>query len=152
LLVTWNCAIFDLFLPKAWVLLLQILIEHDEVEDIWHAWPGPALNHLSPYWEQILPNLLEEVLKRDVSVFPAFPVSNTHVALSSALIASESEDTALLTALSRVGVSIVKPPRHIVDVLRSKHVPVKYVDPQNVRKVLLVRSSLSNFIATINQA
>ncbi|KAJ7481162.1 hypothetical protein B0H11DRAFT_1915712 [Mycena galericulata] len=127
LLVTWNRSIFDEFLPATWSALLRVLIDNKEVDNIWAAWPAldQASTSGSSYWSQILPNLLKRVIDLNLPVFPAFPNTNLptspqiHVALSSALIASEEDDPALLMVLSQIGLTVVKLPGQIRKALPS---------------------------------
>ncbi|KAJ6531217.1 hypothetical protein B0H19DRAFT_1384430, partial [Mycena capillaripes] len=134
-LVTWNQCIFHDFLPAAWSRLLLTLVEEGEVEDVWSAWP--TLEHVNDYWKEILPNLVDQVLASELRVFPTFPQGKTHVSLSSALIASPDEKTAILVSLSRVGLSIVQPPCHIHGVLCTSSRSVTFLHPASVRKALL---------------
>ncbi|KAF7363912.1 hypothetical protein MSAN_01049300 [Mycena sanguinolenta] len=114
LLVTWNRAIFDEFLPTTWAALLHTLVKQNEIVDIWSAWPTDITNE---YWRLILPNLMKRVLDLDLPVFPVFPNANIHVSLSSAFLCSESYDVAVLKALAKVGLAIVKIPQHLHDAL-----------------------------------
>ncbi|KAJ7024298.1 hypothetical protein C8F04DRAFT_1239748 [Mycena alexandri] len=133
-LVTWNQAVFQEFLPAAWSRLLRILIAEGELENVWLAWP--TSDHVNDYWNQILPNLTAKILASDLAVFPKFGNSEAHVALSSGLVASPSDNTDVLMSLSRVGLSIVRPPPHIQDVLRAKS---DLLHPNSVRNELLSR-------------
>ncbi|KAJ7161504.1 hypothetical protein C8R43DRAFT_1105134 [Mycena crocata] len=139
LLVTWNESIFDKFLPAAWGSLIRILVEQGELEDTWSAWPtsGPV----NDYWKKILPNLINYVVDLDLTVFPILSDAKTHVPLSSALVAAVSDDSEVLMALSRVGLSIIQPPRHIHNVLRSRPQFNFFLNPVAVRQALLTRIS-----------
>ncbi|KAJ7461551.1 hypothetical protein FB451DRAFT_1497484 [Mycena latifolia] len=149
LLVTWNRSIFDIFLPATWSALLRILVEQNEVENIWSAWP--ALSHAntngSSYWSEILAKLVEHVLRIDLPIFPTFPSIQPHVSLSSAFIASEDDDIATLLALSKVGLSIVKPPVHIREALRVHPTALKFLHPATVREALLRLIPALNLVA-----
>ncbi|KAJ7172036.1 hypothetical protein C8R46DRAFT_1190033 [Mycena filopes] len=133
-LVAWNRAVFQEFLPAAWSQLLRILVEEGELKNAWLAWP--TSDHVNDYWKEILPNLMNKVLASDLAVFPAYDKSGTCVELSSALIASPSDNKDVLMALSRVGLSVVQPPQHIQDVLRSRP-GLTFLDPDSVRIELL---------------
>ncbi|KAJ7161471.1 hypothetical protein C8R43DRAFT_336009 [Mycena crocata] len=148
LLVTWNRSIFDEFLPATWAALLRILVDENELDDIWAAWPASnhGLTSGSSYWDQILRKLLDRVLDLDLPVFPTFPTTpahQIHVSLSSALVASEGDDVALLTALSKLGLPVVKLPVHILRVLPagSNVGALKLLHPNSVRAALLDRIS-----------
>ncbi|KAJ6531640.1 hypothetical protein DFH09DRAFT_1044441 [Mycena vulgaris] len=145
LLVTWNKSIFDIFLPATWSALLRVLVDQGELEDIWSAWPASTHGNTSgsSYWREILPELVEHVLGLNLPIFPTFPNANLHVSLSSAFIASEDDDTEVLLALSKVGLSIVKPPRHIQDALRLSSDTLRFLDPTSVRDALLVCGRIS---------
>ncbi|KAJ7749523.1 hypothetical protein DFH07DRAFT_1034864 [Mycena maculata] len=145
LLVTWNRSIFDEFLPATWSALLHILVDNTEVEDIWAAWPASehASTSGSSYWSQILPNLLKRVINLNLPIFPAFPNTDppshqTHVSLSSAIIASEDDDPALLLVLSKIGLTIVRLPEHIRKSLpTSSEVLLLHPNSSRVRNALL---------------
>ncbi|KAF8205699.1 hypothetical protein K438DRAFT_1818327 [Mycena galopus ATCC 62051] len=112
LLVEWNRAIFNEFLPATWTALLRVLVDEDEVKDIWSAWP---VTSGSGYWSKILPNLMTRVWDSDV--FPLFQNAGRHVSLSSALIASDDDDINILRALTSAGLAIVKLPQYLRNVL-----------------------------------
>ncbi|KAJ7766768.1 hypothetical protein B0H16DRAFT_372468 [Mycena metata] len=141
LLVTWNRTIFNEFLPRTWSALLHILVDNNEVNDIWAAWP--ALEHAtngSGYWSDILQNLMQQVLDLDLPIFPIFPDAESHVSLSSAFIASENDDVDILRALSKVGLAIVKFPQTF-----QKMLPFaagdRILDPARVRRALTMHIS-----------
>ncbi|KAJ6502042.1 hypothetical protein C8R45DRAFT_1070605 [Mycena sanguinolenta] len=138
LLVTWNRAIFDEFLPTAWAELLRILVKENEIEDIWSAWPTDITND---YWRLILPNLLKQVLDLDLPVFPVFSNANVHVSLSSAFLSSETDDVAVLKALAKVGLVIVKIPQHIHDTLPLAVRSLRRLNPYAVSEALKSRIS-----------
>ncbi|KAJ7749524.1 hypothetical protein DFH07DRAFT_942043 [Mycena maculata] len=144
LLVTWNRSIFNEFLPRTWSGLLRILVEMDEIKDVWAAWP--TSEHVNDYWQDILPDLMDRVLASDLAVFPTFPEAKAHVSLSSALIALPDDDTAVLHSLSRLGLLIVQPPLHILKVLRSiseksESEQIIFLHPGSVQEALLSRLS-----------
>ncbi|KAJ7217098.1 hypothetical protein GGX14DRAFT_602035, partial [Mycena pura] len=149
LLVTWNRAIFDEFLPEAWSALLQILVDNHEVEDIWSAWPAVQASGSSgsSYWTQILPNLLARVVDLDLPVFPTLLDAEQHVSLSSAFVASEYDDVDIMNALSKVGLSIVKLPKHVRKLLHEG-LKVSVLHPNLARDALLVCFYLTRAIYT----
>ncbi|KAF7322367.1 hypothetical protein HMN09_00014600 [Mycena chlorophos] len=118
LLVSWNRAIFDKFLPDAWRVLLSILVENNELPDIWFAWPSNRSDK-TKYWSDIVAWLLTRVVELDLAVFPKYNDAGHHVSLSEALIAS-TQSPELLEVLAKVGVVIVKPPAHIYRLLASR--------------------------------
>ncbi|KAJ7024296.1 hypothetical protein C8F04DRAFT_163783 [Mycena alexandri] len=150
LLVTWNRTIFDEFLPRTWSTLLQTLVDNNEVDDIWAAWP--ALEHAtngSGYWSEILPNLIKQVLDLDLPIFPIFPDAGSYVSLSSAFIASENDDVDVLRALSKVGLAIVKFPQTLQKVLPFASGD-RLLHPIRVRRALTTRNILT--LATLADA
>jgi sacsin len=137
LLVTWNRAVFEEFLPTTWAALLRILVEENEVGDIWSAWPALEATNGSGYWSQILPNLMKRVLDLDLSVFPAFPNAEHYVSLSSALIASEGDEVVVLRALTNVGLALVRLPRHLQSALLFASHDL-FLHPTRVSNALMV--------------
>ncbi|KAJ7633010.1 hypothetical protein FB45DRAFT_832425 [Roridomyces roridus] len=145
LLVTWNRSIFDKFLPAAWCRLLRVLVQKNEVGDIWAAWPSShhAATNGAAYWIQILPNLLKEAIESNLAIFPAInPLTGPrrHVQLSSAIIAAQDEDPTLLSALATVGLTIVQLPGYIQKSLpvESRHLVLQHNSPR-LREALLGR-------------
>lgn len=143
LLVTWNRAVFEEFLPTTWAALLRTLVKENEVEDIWSAWPALEATNGSGYWSQILPNLMKRVLDLDLSVFPAFPNAEHYVSLSSALIASESDEVVVLRALTNVGLALVRLPRHLQSALPFASRDL-LLHPTRVSNALMVCSICGN--------
>ncbi|KAJ7481164.1 hypothetical protein B0H11DRAFT_1915714 [Mycena galericulata] len=135
LLVTWNRSIFNDFLPRAWCGLLHILVEMNEIRDVWSVWPKSE--HVNDYWKQILPNVMDRVLDSNLPIFPTFPGAKIYVSPSSALIASSHDDKPVLRSLSRLGLAIVQPPRHIQIALGSKSNSSTFLHPNSVREALL---------------
>ncbi|KAJ7685605.1 hypothetical protein DFH06DRAFT_1075137 [Mycena polygramma] len=135
-LVTWNQSVFQEFLPAAWSHLLQTLIEEGEVKNIWSAWPSSG--HVNDYWKNILPNLMDRVLTSapQSPIFPTFPDAESYVNLTSALVASPDENEDLLVSLSGVGLPVVRPPHHLLDVLRSRSHLVTFLHPTSARNSL----------------
>ncbi|KAF7364084.1 hypothetical protein MSAN_01067200 [Mycena sanguinolenta] len=141
LLVTWNRAIFDEFLPTTWAALLHTLVKQNEIVDIWSAWPTDVMNE---YWRLILPNLMKRVLDLDLPVFPVFLNANVHVSLSSAFLCSESDDVAVLEALAKVGLVIVKIPQHLHNALPFA-INSLWLDPKRASDAL--KSRISRLVA-----
>ncbi|KAK7038120.1 hypothetical protein R3P38DRAFT_3311332 [Favolaschia claudopus] len=132
LLVTWNCTIFDEFLPSTWAALLHILVDAGEAENIWSAWP---VQTGSGYWSNILSKLMKQVLHLDLPIFPTFSNAKSYVRLSSALIASETRNLAVLTALSNAQLAVVVIPQHLEETIPSAF-SSQLLHPRNVSNSL----------------
>ena len=144
LLVEWNYAIFDTFVPRAWAKLLSALVKGNEIRpDIWSAWPRKISEddaNASSYWGNMSQKLLKEVLSAHLEIFPTSSPNcgvPSHVSLESALVAAPSDDPAVIAALARTGIPLVQPPKHIYCLLeKSDFIPVT---PVHVHEALLVR-------------
>ncbi|KAF7311321.1 hypothetical protein MKEN_01033800 [Mycena kentingensis (nom. inval.)] len=137
LLVEWNRAIFNKFLPETWVVLLTLLVSNGETSDIWSAWPA-AVNRPG-YWQDVLAKVVQRVVDLDIAVFPTFPDSSRYGALSDALVAFDQDDQTL-RALSNIGLVIIKPPPHVFQVLASRaNAAITMLRPDSVRQALLSR-------------
>ena len=135
LLVEWNLAIFDTFIPRAWAKMLRILIDEDNCSDIWSAWPPSPPPDL--YWGNLTRNMLEEVITSGYKVFPTIPCRHisSYVPLASSLVASSSDYPSILNALALAGISIVQPPDYIFQLLKS--MKCRHLNPTNVHESLL---------------
>jgi hypothetical protein len=136
-LIGWNQAIFDIFVPSAWIKLLYILIEEDKCNDIWSAWP--PVSSPGQYWANLVEKMLDEAIANNDCVFPRFPNRGipAYVPLSSSLVASSSDNPSVLDALALAGVSIVQPPQHMFDLLGMKFQKrCQRLNPPNVHRQL----------------
>lgn len=139
LLVEWNHAIFDTFIPLAWEKLLDVLVQEDNYDDIWSAWPPSAHDRDGSYWQDLPRSLMTEALSAGHAICPLIPVpgvTSHHVSLTSALVASTDDSPTLLMALAQASVLIIQPPSHIFQLLKTSE--VQFIDPANVRQFLLV--------------
>ncbi|KAJ7578054.1 hypothetical protein C8J56DRAFT_1031317 [Mycena floridula] len=133
-LVKWNELLFQHYIPRVWVRLFQILITEDEqIITNWSAWPPNASSH-HEYWGTVLQDILKVTSSSDPQ--PAiFPSSTSFVSLSPSLVGSPDEiEQKLIDALSRVGVPVITPPIHILQILSTIQ-PI--VNCQNVYGKLL---------------
>lgn len=149
LLVEWNLAIFDTFVPRAWAKMLRILIDEDNCTDIWSAWPPISPPDL--YWGNVTCNVLKEVIASGYDVFPTIPCRNipSHVPLASSLVASSSDNPSVLNALVLAGISIIQPPDYIFQLLKSMN--CRHLNQANVRKLLLNRLDLLDLLDADNK-
>ncbi|KAJ3984365.1 hypothetical protein F5890DRAFT_1474609 [Lentinula detonsa] len=120
LLVAWNRMLFEDLIPKAWaVSMLHALVDQDDIEDIWSAWP-PEHTHIS-HLTSILTSVAKETLASTNGVFPVLTlgkrtfVGSNHVAL----VAAADIDRDLINAVSRTGVAIITPPEYIFSALQN---------------------------------
>ncbi|KAK0187120.1 hypothetical protein F5146DRAFT_1063566 [Armillaria mellea] len=126
-LIEWNQLLFEKYLPKAWVVLLPVLIEQDALKHIYRAWPAaqPIVETGDgTYWQDLPRNLLSAVASSGSVVWPLVPRSlksnswNMEVApfqnLRSVMVAGSAIDVEALQALVDAGLNIIQPPEYIM--------------------------------------
>jgi len=133
-LVEWNKVIFDVWTPSAWADVLEELSSSNAP---WSLWP-PEEKHA--YWNNLTSNLVKEVLRRNLAVFPVVSDVASFLSLDhlSVLISPPSFPLNLSHLLTKLGVEIVRPPAHIFAVLASDDVTVaaRILSPETLHGVL----------------
>ncbi|OCH87991.1 hypothetical protein OBBRIDRAFT_117037 [Obba rivulosa] len=139
LLVQWNRLLFDTFIPGAWVILLETLVEQDHVKDIYAAWPPPQVPVTSGepvYWRTLLDGVLESAKRRSSTIFPLVSGSEYHH-VGDILAASQGISKEDLSALARTGLHLVQPPIHVFNLLVQDD-PGRQLNPVSARESMLM--------------
>ncbi|KAJ3864304.1 hypothetical protein EV359DRAFT_81555 [Lentinula novae-zelandiae] len=123
LLVTWNRVFFEELIPKAWAsLLIPKLVQNNDVENIWDAWPPKPEDILITPVKSMLDFVTKEALASGDKIFPAY-ISGKRIFIRSsdpALVASVSNVAQKVRdAVSRTGIAVIVPPLYIFSAIRS---------------------------------
>ncbi|KAJ6510488.1 hypothetical protein C8R45DRAFT_1088650 [Mycena sanguinolenta] len=126
-LVEWNHILFDTFLPRTWAALLRVLLQEDQLKDVFRAWPprqSEVFGGDNAYWQALPAKLLACIVASRAEVWPVVAGSKggtlQHFAdLGSLLVASAEVDDATLQALANAGLRVTQLPTYIVELLRS---------------------------------
>ena len=144
LLVTWNKALFDTFIPRAWLNLLQLLSE--SVPDLdptsyFHAWPSASqqVSGGDPfYWKDVGLNLIRVLAETQQEVWPVVGSDDFECVNTDQVLVAEKEDERFISALSAAGVDISWPPEGIVNMLHTVGQEGVILTPKRVHDVLVV--------------
>ncbi|KXN87239.1 Sacsin [Leucoagaricus sp. SymC.cos] len=114
-LIEWNKLLFDTYIPQAWATLLEVLVQHDPVSDIFNAWPTPQADIQSGdhfYWKNIVMNVTKCAI--DLPIWPAFGHSSPSYNTSGAFLVADTDTSdRILRILSQTGVQITQPPQYV---------------------------------------
>lgn len=154
LLVTWNRVFFEELIPKAWASsLIPKLVQNNDVENIWDAWPPKPEDILITPVKSMLDFVTKEALASRDKLFPAY-ISGKRIFIRSsdpALVASSNVDQKVRDAVSRTGIAVIVPPLYIFSAIRSyvgsqDHMYEFHLfDPENLHRFLQV-CRLSRYI------
>lgn len=135
----WNQLLFETYIPRVWGALLETVVKYDQIEDIFDAWPRPQADVQSGdyvYWKDMTLHVAQQAL--ELSIWPAFGKGHpSYHAITSFLLADEATNDDILTALTRAGLLITRPPQYVTDIIRD-HSSVKVLSPEIVQSELLV--------------
>ncbi|RXW22308.1 hypothetical protein EST38_g3561 [Candolleomyces aberdarensis] len=114
ILIEWNKLLFDVFIPRAWYHLLEIIAIHSPTTHIFSAWP--MAKHFtesdSAYWASFPKTLLDIVLENDATVWPVIR-QDGFKSLQDIFVACASTSDEVLEALADTGMSVCRPPEHL---------------------------------------
>jgi sacsin len=139
-LIEWNQLLFDTYIPQAWATLLEVLVQVDQVGDIFDAWPVLQANVQSGdyfYWRDMPFNVTKYALDRPI--WPFYGESPSHGGAESFLITNASTPDGVLDALVRTGIQITRPPQYITEIMVKKFPSkIRLLSPETAQKELLV--------------
>lgn len=157
LAVAWNKLLFDTFVPRAWLALLETIANGRaslELYDILPPLQDRRTSGDAQYWTSLLRDVVGLALERDAPVWPELSgststSSNTYTRLINALVASWNDKSEHLEMLVKAGIVVIRPPSHVNEVLlesRSQH----KLTPENVRPQLSVSLQSYPFVISSN--
>jgi sacsin len=139
-LIEWNQLLFDTYIPQAWATLLEVLVQVDQVKDIFNAWPVLQANVQSGdyfYWKDMPFSVIKYALDRPIWPFYGTPALGQ---IDSVLVSSTSILDDVLDVLVRTGLHITQPPEHVTDILvREFSDKIRVLSPETAYEELLVR-------------
>ena len=143
----WNNLLFEIFLPRAWTILLRILVKEDHLADIFRAWP-PSQPSVecgdSSYWQSLPSKLLADIAMSRSPVWPVIHHTDSKVGaqfvdFESVLVALPNTEGEILRAFGNAGIKVTQPPEYIMQLLlTSSDVAYTLLTPDNAHRILLV--------------
>ena len=146
MVIEWNKLLFDEFIPRAWKILLEVLIQEDGIIDVFRAWPDKQPTTLSGdtvYWQSLPKRLLHFVVSSGSPVWPVYSCHKSspmkyktlHQLMTSQPVIRE----AVLQSLTTIGLELTQPPAYLVDEIK-KLADERYVilTPETAHDALLV--------------
>jgi hypothetical protein len=116
--------LFQEHIARAWANVLQDA--QMQVADIYAFWPPRT--DASMDWKDIETKTLINVLNSKLSIWPLHPASTSSPALFSrfddALIDISDTDPKVLAAVAKAGVRIIRPPDHVVRLIKDARLSI----------------------------
>ncbi|KXN93205.1 hypothetical protein AN958_00129, partial [Leucoagaricus sp. SymC.cos] len=140
-LIEWNKLLFDTYIPRTWATLLEVLVQHDQILDIFSAWPTPQANIQSGdyfYWKDVVLNVTKCAV--DLPIWPVFGRNSPSYNVSEAFLVAETNiSDKILQVLSRTGIEITQPPQYVTRIITDNFLTrFRLLSPQVAHRELLV--------------
>ncbi len=156
--VQWNHLLFELFIPKAWKVVLENLVSQNLVSDVFRFWP-PQQNagEVQTYCSLLSEKLLDVLITTGSAVWPVYSAQSTTLAefrrLESLVVVAQTIPKSVLDALTSMGLSLTLPPKYIFELIGKSPRNPMILSPEVAHSLLLVcyLSFLSNYFWLINQ-
>ncbi|KAF5350096.1 hypothetical protein D9756_009164 [Leucocoprinus leucothites] len=132
--VEWNRLLFDTYVPRAWAILLEVLVRKDHIPNIFVAWPNAQVDIQSGdavYWKKMPAHVAEHALELDV-----WPISGTnppsYQRISSLIVEERSTELeGVVAALVRTGVQITRLPQYLTEIIVENYMnSIKVLSPE----------------------
>ena len=150
MVIEWNKLLFDEFIPRAWSVLLKVLVQADGIIDVFRAWPDKqSVTHSGDtvYWQSLPARVLHFVISSGSPVWPVYSHhknSPMEYKVLDELISSQPviRET-VLRSLTTMGLELTRPPAYLVDEIKNLEDP-KYVilTPKMAHDALLVNTTV----------
>jgi hypothetical protein len=152
-LVEWNQLLFDTYIPKAWVSLLETLVKVDSIPEIYRAWPSKPI-----VASQDVQNLPLHVIRYlGISCSPVWPIQpipipqTKYFGLKYVLVTMQDVSSAVIEALASLGLKISCPPPFISNLLlENENFDCIFLSPKNAHSVLQQVRAISQHIRRYN--
>lgn len=149
MVIEWNKLLFDEFIPRAWRLLLEVLVQADGIIDVFRAWPNKQPMTLSGdtvYWQSLPAHVLHFVVSSGSPVWPVYSHHKNspmeYKVLDELMTSQPAIRELVLRSLTTMGLEITRPPAYLVDEIKRLIDP-KYVilTPETAHDALLVNTT-----------
>ncbi|KAH6902615.1 hypothetical protein BKA70DRAFT_1434939 [Coprinopsis sp. MPI-PUGE-AT-0042] len=122
LLVEWNKLLFEEFIPRAYARLFEAYLNVRPQGKIFKVWPAAqslSISGESVYWNSFTRNVLNFVVKGGLSIWPTLGPNPTHKRIQEVFIATQDVAQDVLSTLTTLGFSIVRPPLYLANMLQA---------------------------------
>ncbi|KAH9475499.1 Sacsin [Psilocybe cubensis] len=150
LTILWNRLLFDHYIPQAWKILIEILIEKDNVPKVFDTWPPPQGSPTSGegvYWNLMPQRVFAAITSSLSHAWPLYQHSQSpslsieYKTLDVVISAEPKTPLALLDALTAMGLQFTCPPRYIHGLIKSSG-GFRFLSPEEAHKSLLERDTI----------
>jgi hypothetical protein len=147
--IEWNKLLFDEFIPRAWRVLLEVLVQADGIIDVFRAWPKKQPKTLSGdtvYWQSLPTRVLHFVLSSRSPVWPVYSLLKNspmeYKVLDDLMTSQPTIPESVLRSLTTMGLELTRPPAYLVDEIKNLVDP-RYVilAPKTAHDALLVNTT-----------
>jgi hypothetical protein len=154
--IEWNKLLFDEFIPRAWRVLLEVLVQADGIMDVFRAWPNKQAMTLSGdtvYWQSLPTRILHFVVSSG-SGSPVWPVYSLlknspmeYKVLDDLMTSQPSVRESVLRSLTTMGLELTRPPAYLVDEIENLVDPKCVIlSPETAHDALLVNTTAPHLI------
>ena len=149
MVIEWNKLLFDEFIPRAWRVLLEVLVQADGIIDVFRAWPSKQAMTLSGdtvYWQSLPTRVLHFVASSGSPVWPVYCLLKNapmeYKILDELMTSQPTIRESVLRSLTTMGLELTRPPAYLVDEIKNLVDP-KYVilTPKTAHDALLVNTA-----------
>ena len=150
MVIEWNKLLFEEFIPRAWRVLLEVLVQVHGIVDVFRAWPNKqpmtTLSGDTVYWKFLPTRVLHFVVSSGSPVWPIYsPHKNSpmeYKVLDELITSQPAIRESVLRSLTTMGLELTRPPTYLVDEI-NKLVDSRYVilTPEAAHSALLVNTS-----------
>ena len=150
MVIEWNKLLFDEFIPRAWRVLLEVLVQADGIIDVFRAWPNKQPMTLSGdtvYWQSLPTRVLRFVVSSGSPVWPVYSHHKNspmeYKVLDKIMISQPAIRESVLRSLTTMSLELTRPPAYLVDEIK-KLVDPGYVilTPETAHDALLVNTTV----------
>lgn len=150
MVIEWNKLLFHEFIPKAWKVLLEVLIQADGIIDVFRAWPDKqplTLSGDTVYWQSLPTRLLHFVVSSPSPVWPVYSLHKNSLmkykALDHLMTSQPVIREPVLRSLTTMGLELTRPPAYLVDEIKKLADPTYIIlTPETAHHALLVNISV----------
>jgi hypothetical protein len=146
--------LFQTFIPRTWSHLLEELVSRGLISDVFGLWPpARSSGELECYYAPLSGQLVGTLLAAKAAVWPVYKLqskSTQFINLEALVVAPPTGRECILQVLTRVGLSLTRPPRYIFELLNASE-NVRILDPEVAHRLLLVCPLCSYSVALLTR-